>query len=611
MYKLQSMLAPPAGRPASLYLRGGGGDGARAGEAVALGAGETLSLDTFFGAFYRAYWQRHTVVERIAVSADIAGPARLRIMEGAGGSRRCLVSREFAGGETRRRIPLPEQAGTPAQGSRLYAEIEALGPCEVRAVDFVTDTPPVRRASLSIGICTFNQEARLARTLARLTELAREEDAIRAVYVVNQGAPFEQPQTHALLRAPGVTSLAQRNLGGCGGFTRTLMEALEAPAPATHHLMMDDDIELDARLIRRALRFLDYARDDIALGAGMLDSQRPSVMHEAGAFLTPDNRIEAYCHDVDLAESGEQGHFDTPVASDFNAWWFCILPLARCREVGLPPPLFIRGDDFEYGQRLAEAGVATVTLPGIAVWHEPFHAKPGGWQSYYDLRNRLIFAALHGDKVRQLSLAGVVGMITTAALTHDYRTARLRRRAVEDFLAGPNRLLARDPEDIHAEILALARRDAPETLSDPALPARPVTPGRARATTMRGLIGQQLAALLRTGLLPHRRGAPPVLDETGAHPANTAGRGYILTNKARSFHLHLAPRRGTMWALIWRTTLTGWRFRRGRAAAGRRWAAGIAPYRRRDWWRGVFARPRADGEDTAPATRDGPCSAPE
>ncbi|PQO21826.1 hypothetical protein C2I36_16305, partial [Rhodobacteraceae bacterium WD3A24] len=562
MYKLQSMLAPPAGRPAALYLRGGGGHGARAGEPVALGAGETLSLDTFFGAFYRAYWRRHTAVESLAVSAEIAGPARLRIIEAAGGVRRCLVEHEFAAGAARRCLRLPDEGRAPARGSRLYAEIEALGPCEIRAVDFVTDTPPARRATLSIGICTFNQEERLARTLTRLAGIAREEDAIRAVYVVNQGAPFARAETHALLRAPGITSLAQRNLGGCGGFTRTLMEALESDAPATHHLMMDDDIELDARLISRALRFLDYAHADIALGAGMLDSQRPSVMHEAGAFLTPDNRIEAYCHDVDLADPGEQGHFDTPVATDFNAWWFCILPLARCREVGLPPPLFIRGDDFEYGQRLAEAGVATVTLPGIAVWHEPFHARLGGWQSYYDLRNRLIFAALHGGKVRQLSLARVVGMITTAVLTHDYRTARLRLRAVEDFLAGPDRLLARDPEDIHADILALARRGAPEALADPALKARPAARGRAPGERMGALIRQHFAAMLRTGLGPLDRAAPPILEEADAHPANTAGRAYILTNTARDFHLRLAPRRGTMWALLGRAALAGWRFRR-------------------------------------------------
>ena len=40
------------------------------------------------------------------------------------------------------------------------------------------------------------------------------------------------------------------------------------------------------------------------------------------------------------------------------------------RAIGLPAPVFIRGDDFEYGQRLARAGVPTVTLPGIAVWHD-------------------------------------------------------------------------------------------------------------------------------------------------------------------------------------------------------------------------------------------------
>ena len=73
--------------------------------------------------------------------------------------------------------------------------------------------------------------------------------------------------------------------------------------------------------------------------------------------------------------------------------------------------MFIRGDDMEYGARLASRGVPTVSLPPVAVWHEPFYAKPPGWQLHYDLRNRLTFAAAtprwSGSTRRGSSCAGL------------------------------------------------------------------------------------------------------------------------------------------------------------------------------------------------------------
>lgn len=317
---------------------------------------------------------------------------------------------------------------------------------------------------------------------------------------------------------------------------------------------------------------------------------RPNVMYEAGAYLRNDNTIHPYCHNVDLSDPGKLWYFNTPVKTDYNAWWFCILPVERSRDLALPAPVFIRGDDFEYGQRLAKAGVPTVTLPGIGVWHEPFYAKPTGWQNYYDLRNRLIFAATYGERVRQLSLAHVLGLITTAILTHNYMAAELRIRAVQDFLRGPEDLFATDPEDLHKGIMALARKDAPEKLDD-GWKLITLTEGKTAPVRMRGLVLANLRSMLRTGLGPLRRGAGEVLIDAHAHPGTTAGRAYILTNGPRSYHLRFVPRRWRMWGLMARTAVLALRYRAGRGRAGEAWAGGIAAYRQPSWWRKVFAAP--------------------
>lgn len=612
MQVLHTLLCPRPGLPAALYLAGTWRleEDDAGHSALGLDAGQRLSTDTFFGAFYRAYWWRHTPVRDFALRPRVEGAARIDVYETAGGLPERIASMTLQAGDQQcAAIPLPAGSGDPDAGSRIHVEVHALGPCLVHGLDIVTEAPPrARQATLSVGLCTFNREGQLAQTLERLAELAATEPALRQVYIVNQGAPFQSEAMLRLLKTPGFVAITQRNLGGAGGFTRSLLEARAAPDRPTHHLLMDDDILLDERFIRRALRFLDNVTEDVALGAGMLDGMRPTVMYEAGATLLTENRISPHCQDVDLSAAGGEAAFDIPKPVDFNAWWFCALPLARCDDVGFPLPVFIRGDDFEYGQRLAEAGVETITLPGIGVWHEPFYAKPAGWQHYYDLRNRLIFAATHPRKVDQLSVAHIVGMITAAILTHDYRTARLRLRALADFLSGPDALFGQDPETLHADILALARRDAPQAVEAAHRTCEPRAADETRHQIhMTRLVREHALSLIRTGLGPLRAEPGPVLLMQDVRPARTAGRAYIATNRLRGFHHRLVPRRGHLWTLTARAVLAGLRYWMSRGAVGRSWAARAPHHQTETWWRATMRLPPAPHKRSA-SEENGPAS---
>ena len=603
LHLVQSTLFPLNDLPEAMYLRvtparNRGGllpRVTRSGsEAIRLDARDILTTDTFFGSFYRAYWHAYAGLSDIAIAVELNGAATVKVFEDAGRGAILLAEERFHTTVPRRFLMdvIPTvlhltPGETESRPSRIYIEVLAEKTTDVHAIDYMSTQAPLRRATLSIGLCTFNQETYFARTLTRVAKLVAGSDAIRAVHVVNQGTAFKSETIRTLLTSPRIVAVDQRNLGGCGGFTRSLVEELAASEPASHHLMMDDDIVLDERMILRALRFLDYADRDVALGAGMLDSMRPSVMYEAGAFLRRDNTIHPYCHNVDLSDPGRLWYFNTPVKTDYNAWWFCILPVERSRELALPAPVFIRGDDFEYGQRLARAGVPTVTLPGIGVWHEPFYAKPTGWQNYYDLRNRLIFGATYGDKVRQLSLAHVLGLITTAILTHNYMTAELRIKAVNDFLLGPDRLFGTDPEKIHKSVMELAKRDAPERLDDSWKLVK-LSTGKPQKVSMRGLAKQQLSSMMRTGFGLHGSGGETVLIDADAHPGNTAGKGYVLSNGPRSYHLRFAPKRWRMWGLMTRAALLAWRYRSRRVSVGAVWADKIAAFRQPEWWAGTF-----------------------
>ena len=571
---------------------------------IRLSKREILSTDTFFGSFYKSYWLAYTKVRDLGVAVDIQGKAIVRVIEDTDAGIRVLCKETLsARWRNRYLLSLPDAMDDDnvfdqVRKGRIFVTIEAEGPVTVHGIDFVTDTAPVRKTRLSIGLCTFNQEKYFARTLSRVADLIRKSDAVAQVYVVNQGHSFESATIITLLDHPQVTCINQRNLGGCGGFTRSLDEAIKAD-DSTHHLMMDDDIVLDERMIARAIRFLDFANKDIALGAGMLDAMRPTVMYEAGAFLSTDNKISPYCTNVDMANSSNLHHFNSPVLTDYNAWWFCILPMDHANDLGLPAPVFIRGDDFEYGQRLARNGVPTVTLPGIAVWHEPFYAKPSGWQGYYDLRNRMIFGATYADKVNQLSLAHLTGLISSAILTHNYMMAELRLKAVTDFLAGPEVLFARDTETLHKQVMALARTHAPEKLEDASWKAQPVISGISPPLMgMRAMIVQFAMAMLRTGFGRLKIDERPVLMDSYVSPRNTAGRAYVLTNGPRSFHLGFTPNRARMWRMLWRTQAVMRQYWAKRGQVNQDWADHITIYHDANWWAGIYTH-----EDASQASK--------
>jgi galactofuranosylgalactofuranosylrhamnosyl-N-acetylglucosaminyl-diphospho-decaprenol beta-1,5/1,6-galactofuranosyltransferase len=113
------------------------------------------------------------------------------------------------------------------------------------------------------------------------------------------------------------------------------------------------------------------------------------------------------------------------------------------RKVGLALPMFIKWDDAEYGLRAGEAGFPTVTLPGAAVWHVPWHEKDDtvDWQAYFHNRNRLISGLLHspydhgGRLLKELFLTHL-----KHAMSMQYSTAEMCLLALEDVLEGPQRM---------------------------------------------------------------------------------------------------------------------------------------------------------------------------
>jgi len=142
-------------------------------------------------------------------------------------------------------------------------------------------------------------------------------------------------------------------------------------------------------------------------------------------------------HNIDLADPEGSEAFLRAGAVDYNGWWMFGAPASVIENIGYPMPCFIRGDDMEFGLRIKNSGLQTVPIPGIGVWHEPFYLKLGGWQFYFEVRNRLAMAALHshGDfqgirKDFRRVFSRDIGMCR-------YHSCKLMIEAMRAYLDGP------------------------------------------------------------------------------------------------------------------------------------------------------------------------------
>ena len=252
---------------------------------------------------------------------------------------------------------------------------------------------------------------------------------IGAVIVSDQGTKkVKDHPGYAAAAAPLGNRLSvhnQPNLGGSGGYSRVMYEALKN-TDCEQILFMDDDIRIEPDSILRALAMNRFAKAPTLVGGQMLNLQEPSHLHVMGEVVDPENFMWTAAphteYDHDFAkyplndEEDRSKLLHRRIDVDYNGWWMCMIPRQVAEELGQPLPLFIKWDDADYGLRAGEHGYPTVTLPGAAIWHMAWSDKDDAidWQAYFHLRNRLVVAAMHWDG----NVRGLIASHFKATLKH-------------------------------------------------------------------------------------------------------------------------------------------------------------------------------------------------
>ena len=210
---------------------------------------------------------------------------------------------------------------------------------------------------------------------------------------------------------------------------------------------MDDDILLDNQVVLKTMEFLKYANQDIAIAGAMLDQRQPKYQYEGGAnYSGLKSRHKPINMFFNLSLSEKLNKLSKDFQFDYEGLWYFLFPKEAIEKVGLLLPLFLICDDVDYCIRLQNNGYQLLSIPGIAVWHEPFYMKTKDEAYYYGIRNCFIISEIHFSKFLYINSLFILKRFLALISSQDYKAASLCIRAIEDILKGPGFF-----KDLHEE----------------------------------------------------------------------------------------------------------------------------------------------------------------
>ncbi len=335
----------------------------------------------------------------------------------------------------------------------VYFAIFSVKPIKINSISWVTDKPSLRSNKMAVVTCTFKREQYINKTISIFEDFIHCNPDLKEkikLYVIDNGKTLDATRSNDI-----TTIIPNINAGGAGGFTRGLMEVMKGDAGFTRVLFMDDDVEIFAESFFRIFTFSNYLKEeykDSSLNGAMLDLYNKNMFFEnlakRHAFWTI-----RYIEDLDVRRYNnvlkindiKDSLFIHPGQGWYAAWWFYCFAIERVHSKGLSLPLFIRGDDVEWGWR-HDDGKQIVSLNGICVWHAPFeHRVSKVMDNYYLPRNMFIVNSIHMKDFKENFKKYFDGIFRHLIKTYDYNSIEILLMAMADILKG-SEVLRENPE---------------------------------------------------------------------------------------------------------------------------------------------------------------------
>lgn len=415
----------------SLYHRGRGRD---------LKKGEICGFTTYFNSFSLKKWKKYTTLETFTLALDVEGSFEVRFISVNEKGNTDLLTETIESGPYEHTFSAEETPGILVGFSlKCLSEKGTL-----REGAWKGTFREWKSKKIGVSICTFKREEDVRRTIHILKEIQKTSGWLDILVVDNGNTLPPAEKDHFRL-------IYNRNFGGSGGFTRGLIEYTEKRS-VDYVLLMDDDIRLEPSVILRTHSLLSGLKEeyrDSFLSGAMLSLEEPTLQWENTAYWGK-IRLHGYGKNFDLSHISKlaENERDLPRRNRYGAWWYCCIPLKRVQEIGYPLPVFIKGDDMEYGIRNHRE---LIHMNGIGVWHQSFASKVSDVANYYADRNMLIInnyaegcgfitlaLAISGRILKKILKGNINGLYYINLALKDYNNGfqELTRRGADEKMAG-------------------------------------------------------------------------------------------------------------------------------------------------------------------------------
>lgn len=457
---------------------------------VVLEKKEELSCDTYMNLMDLDAWVTYTKIRQIVLCVTVSGTGKLILME---------MQKE--GDRKREEIYFDGQQAQSyqfvIQESKLHGMIYFRLLAETRVVfygaSYFSEDVEIREIKISLVICTYQREKQLKENLERLSKSdffrkGSERNGKLCVRVVdNAGERKEQNewkkenwntenwntknwneenwQKEGKNKENGNKKnwhfYHNRNTGGSGGFTRGIVESQKDRVrfPATHILLMDDDVKLQLESLYRLYALLSLIKEEYfgEVVAGRMFCLDQKTVQYTAADIWNGGWIQHVGYNQDMVQR-RYFYSMNRERGEYAGWWFACFPMEYTIE-NLPIPFFLHCDDVEYGLR---HGGQPIVLNGIQVWHETCNYRQSAVIHYYDVRN----TAFTNTKIQYPKLKSHLIKCWFLGLLSNIRHRRWQQEymkllAIQDYAKGEEWLYQIDPEQNHKRICREAKRRIP------------------------------------------------------------------------------------------------------------------------------------------------------
>ncbi len=413
---------------------------------------EILEFNTYFNGVSQNKWKKYTSIKNMFVVLDVEGEFDL-----------CLCGYTLRNDIPVRKVISIQHVSAPVRTKVRFAyeeNSESMLTFEMRSASEVKfyggyyegefDQEQRNEVELAISTTTCWREDYVKKNIKILHDelLCRDYDISShlSLHIVDNGRTLSEEDFPKHER---IHYHRNPNTGGSGGYARGMMEAKHQQPYPTHVLLMDDDIVVIPDSIYRTFVLLQTVKPeykDHFIGGAMLILEERNVQHEDIGTAMPNGNFAGlkprmYHNELRCNLLNEEEYKGK---NQYQAWWYCCIPMKAIEENGLALPIFIRGDDCEFSLRNK---AKIISMNGICLWHMGFYGKySASMNIYQECRNLLIANASTGVLETEPLIDRVNKFYRVNILKHDYNAAQLALMAWEDFMKGPDYLAQFDGE---------------------------------------------------------------------------------------------------------------------------------------------------------------------